>query len=78
MVVGDGVKGAALLGADLLADQSQADLLRILHDALAGIVQGLDEPLLDTSGGVMDERVPLELELLEDLGIIIAMTAGET
>ena len=69
--MGAGVKCAALLGADLLVDQNQADLLLILHDALVGIVQGLDELLVGTTGGVMDEKVPLELELLKDLGIIM-------
>ena len=76
VVVGVGVKGAGLIGVDLLADQSQADLLLILHDALAGIVQGLDERLVDTTGGVVDERVALELGLLEDLGIILQSLLG--
>ena len=65
------VKCVALLGVFLLIGQSQADLLRILHDALVGIVEGLDELLVGTTGGVMDERVPIELELLEDLGTIM-------
>ena len=69
--MGAGVKRAALLEADLLVDQSQAGLLRILHDALAGIVQRLDELLVDTTGGVMDARVSLKLELMEDLGIFM-------
>ena len=43
----------------------------ILHDALVGIVQGLGALLVDTSGGVIDERVALELELMEDLGTIL-------
>jgi hypothetical protein len=33
-----------------MADQNQADLLLILHGALVGIVQGLDELLVDTAG----------------------------
>ena len=69
--MGAGVKCAALIGAEQLVEQNQADLLRILHDALVGIVQGLDELLVDTTGGVMDERDSLELELLASLGIIM-------
>ena len=42
-----------------------------LHDALVGVAQGLDELLVDTTGGVMDAGVSLDLELLEDLGIIM-------
>ena len=42
----------------------------VLH-ALLGIVQSLDELLVDTAGGVMYEIVAVELELMEDLGIIM-------
>ena len=55
-----------------MVDQSKADLLLILHDALVGIVQGLNEVLGDTTGVVMDERVSIEPELLEDLGVILS------
>ena len=55
-----------------MVDQSQVDLLLILHDSLVVVFQGLDELLVDTTGGVMDERVALELEFLEELGIQVA------
>ncbi len=54
VVVGAGVKCAALLGTDLLVNRMQADLLLILHDALVRIAEGLDELLVDTTGWVMD------------------------
>ena len=69
--MGVGVKRAALFGVDLLVVQSQADFLLILHDALVDIAQALDELFVDTTGGVMYERVPIELELLEDLGLMM-------
>ena len=59
--VGVRVKRVSLLEVDVLVEQSQADFLRILHDALAGIVQGLDDLLVDTTGGVMYEGVAIEL-----------------
>ena len=54
-----------------MVDKNKADLLLILHIALVGIVDGLDELVVGTAGGVMDEGVALELELPEDLGIIM-------
>ena len=71
VVVGVWVKCVTLVGVDALVDQSQVDLLRILHDSLAGIIPGLGAIHVDTTGGLMDEMVSLELELLEDLGIIM-------
>ena len=63
-VLGVEDKYVALLGVDLLVGQSRADLLPILHDALVGIAQGVYELFVNTIGGVMGERVPLELELM--------------
>ena len=61
----------APFGVDLRVGQSQADLLRRLHDALVGIVQGLDELLIETTVGVMYDIVSLAPMLLEDIGMIM-------
>ena len=77
VVVGAGIKGAAILGADLLRDQNPYGLPRVLHDALVGINQGLDEFMVDTTSGVMDESISLEVEFLEDLVIIMQGLSGQ-
>jgi hypothetical protein len=69
VVVGARVKGAALI--DLLAEQRQAELLCILHDALVGILQGLDELIVDTAVGSWLREFPFSLRLMQELVIIL-------
>ena len=55
VAAGAGATIAALIDADRVVDQSQADLLLILNDALVGIAQGLYGLFVETTGGVVDE-----------------------